>query len=258
MLELFGEDRICAKDLCIGREEEVSLRSALEGKMGRLWVDNRQRPSCTLSIAGDFCYLLGSYIPKEVNALSGLISQLCPGKIIDAGKQWKPLLQNLEKRYPDSFKSFSRYALDGNLEWFDRQKLKEYAAAVEPDFHVVRIDEDIYRLTMKNAWTLDYCSNFSSLQDFIDHGIGYVILDKGEIISGASSYAYCDGRIEITIETREDYRKRGLAMACAARLILECLERNIYPRWDAANIASVTLAEKLGYRFSREYGVYSI
>jgi predicted GNAT family acetyltransferase len=92
----------------------------------------------------------------------------------------------------------------------------------------------------------------------MEHGIGYVILQNDEIISGASSYTYCDGRIEITIETREDFRKRGLALACAARLILECLERDIYPRWDAANIASVALAEKLGYRFSRDYGVYSI
>jgi RimJ/RimL family protein N-acetyltransferase len=258
MLELFGEDRLCTREFCIGREEEVILCSAVEGKMGRLWVDDKQQPGCTLIINGDFCYLLGSYNLFEAEALTDIISELCHGKIIDAGEQWEPVLKNLEKRYPNSFKYFSRYAVDGKKEWFDRRRLMEYAAAVEPDYEVVRIDENIYQLTTKQAWTLDYCSNFNSLEDYLEHGIGYVIVRKEDIISGASSYSYCDGRIEITIETREDFRKQGLALACAAKLILECLDRDIYPRWDAANIASVALAEKLGYRFSREYGVYSI
>lgn len=258
MLELFGEDRLCAKEFCSSREEEVILYSVIEGKMGRLWIDDKQKPGCTLIINADFCYLLGNYIQSEAEALADIISELCHGKIIDAGKQWEPVLKKLEKRYPDSFKYFSRYALDGKKEWFDRYKLMEYAAAVEPDFQVMKIDRNIYQITAKQAWTLDFCSNFNSLQDYLEHGIGYVILQEDEIISGASSYSYCEGRIEITIETREEYRKKGLALACAARLILECLERDIYPRWDAANIASVALAEKLGYRFSREYGVYSI
>lgn len=36
------------------------------------------------------------------------------------------------------------------------------------------------------------------------------------------------------------------------------MERNIYPRWDAANLESVAIAEKLGYHFDKEYEVYSI
>ncbi|WP_136605587.1 GNAT family N-acetyltransferase [Paenibacillus dokdonensis] len=30
------------------------------------------------------------------------------------------------------------------------------------------------------------------------------------------------------------------------------------PNWDAANLESVSLAEKLGYQLEREYEVYSI
>ena len=81
-------------------------------------------------------------------------------------------------------------------------------------------------------------------------------LYRGELVAGASSYALFPGGIEIEIATREDFRKRGLATSCAARLILRCLERGLYPGWDAANRISLHLAERLGYRFAGSYPVY--
>ena len=56
----------------------------------------------------------------------------------------------------------------------------------------------------------------------------------------------------------EAHRRRGLATACAAGLILACLDRGLFPSWDAANPESVGLAQKLGYRFSHEYPVWTI
>jgi RimJ/RimL family protein N-acetyltransferase len=41
-------------------------------------------------------------------------------------------------------------------------------------------------------------------------------------------------------------------------LIMECLDRGLYPSWDAANKGSVALAEKLGYHFEKEYVTYEI
>ena len=43
---------------------------------------------------------------------------------------------------------------------------------------------------------------------------------------------------------------------CAAALILECEKRGIYPSWDAHNVESKALAEKLGYRIDKEYTAY--
>ena len=62
----------------------------------------------------------------------------------------------------------------------------------------------------------------------------------------------------IEIETREDYRRKGLAYICGAKLILECLKREWYPSWDAQNKWSVSLAEKLGYHFAYEYTAYEV
>lgn len=46
--------------------------------------------------------------------------------------------------------------------------------------------------------------------------------------------------------------------ACAARLILECLHRGLYPSWGAATPHSLVLAERLGYHFSHSYPTYII
>ena len=43
-----------------------------------------------------------------------------------------------------------------------------------------------------------------------------------------------------------------------AALILECLERGLYPSWDAHTEISAALAEKLGYHVSHPYVVYEV
>lgn len=80
----------------------------------------------------------------------------------------------------------------------------------------------------------------------------------GKIVAGASSYSRYKEGIEIEIDTKEEYRRKGLAYVCGAKLILECLKRDLYPSWDAQNKVSVALAEKLGYHFSHEYKAYEI
>ena len=74
--------------------------------------------------------------------------------------------------------------------------------------------------------------------------------------AGASSYTIYDGGIEIEIDTRPDQRRQGLALACGAQLILTCLERRLFPNWDAHDLRSAALAEKLGYRMDHPYRAY--
>ena len=89
-------------------------------------------------------------------------------------------------------------------------------------------------------------------------GLGVVIKKDGIIVSGASSYSVYQGGIEIEIDTKEEYRRKGLALISGAKLILQCLDRGLYPSWDAKNTWSVSLAEKLGYHFHYEYDAYEI
>lgn len=259
MMELTRENSMVIRPLCEGEEEEVTLLTCVEGRMGRIWVDNEEKPSCAITLVGDFYFFVGEYRKDEEEGIHSIIDKHCKGKIlIIHGKHWEAVLDWMKENYPDSYKSFSRYALLGKIDWFDKDKLKQNVVTIEPEYKVERIDEHSYSITGEQYWTMDFCSNFISKEDFFANGIGYVILKGEEIIVGASTYSYCEGKLEITIETKEEYRKKGLALACASKLILESIERNIYPRWDAANLASVALAEKLGYRFGHEYTAYGI
>ena len=53
-------------------------------------------------------------------------------------------------------------------------------------------------------------------------------------------------------------RRKGLAAAACAALILRCLDEGLYPSWDAQNMNSVHLAEKLGYELDHEYTAYEV
>ena len=70
----------------------------------------------------------------------------------------------------------------------------------------------------------------------------------------SSNIIYNDG-IEINIKIDKKFRRKGIATALAAYLILKCMEKDIKVSWDAANLNSVGLAKKLGFRF---YGPYTV
>lgn len=83
-----------------------------------------------------------------------------------------------------------------------------------------------------------------------------VIVRDGVIVSGASSYTRYREGIEIEVDTLEEERRKHLALIVCSALILRCLKEGLYPSWDAQNMGSVHLAEKLGYVFDHEYVAY--
>lgn len=64
--------------------------------------------------------------------------------------------------------------------------------------------------------------------------------------------------MEVQVKTKKEYRRQGLALGCSAAFLLECLEKDIIPNWEATNQQSVELALKLGYIYDREYQVYRL
>ena len=109
-----------------------------------------------------------------------------------------------------------------------------------------------------NVWENDLLSQYMGYDIYKFLGLGVVVLKDGELVAGASSYSTYSEGIEIEIDTREGHRRKGLAYACGAKLILECIKKGLYPSWDAQNTWSVALAEKLGYHFSHKYTAYEI
>ncbi len=87
------------------------------------------------------------------------------------------------------------------------ENLKENIKKIEPDFQVTKIDEHIYHMVMQDPFMADCCSFFSSIEEFMEHGIGFVIIKDNQLVAGASSYTFHEGCIEVTIGTHAQYRR---------------------------------------------------
>ena len=169
---------------------------------------------------------------------------------------WSLLIEN---HYPElgRVKKILRYATKKDTK-FDKLKLELFVNSLSQKYKLIRINQDYYCKCLEEEWSRDLVANYKNCEDYEQSGLGYLIVDGDKIISGASSFSYYDVWIEIETDTHEAYRKQGSATVVAAELILSCLEQNLYPSWDARNLASLYLAEKLGYTFSQEYIAYEV
>ena len=138
------------------------------------------------------------------------------------------------------------------------QNLQAIESVLKKEIQLSFIDEKLFYECRKEEWSYDLTGQFADFDTFAKLGIGVVAVKNEEILAGASTYARYDKGIEIEVDTKIQYRRMGLAYGCSAALILACLEQGIYPGWDAHNLDSRALAEKLGYHFFREYVAYEV
>jgi GNAT superfamily N-acetyltransferase len=229
--------------------EEALIWSCLQGHMGTIVLDNEKNPASAMIELGDFCFFAGQ--PN-----TALFHGIEAGKLlIPKDSTWEALIEDFfDKRINKIF----RYAIKKEPDVFDKAKLASYIHALDDCYELRMIDKEVYDLARKETWSVDLCSQFKDYADYQRRALGVSILHNGELVAGASPYAVYDNGIEIEIDTRPDYRGKGLATVCGAKLILECLERNIYPSWDAHDLRSVALAEKLGYHLSHPYVTYEL
>lgn len=256
MVELGRQKRQSIRALCEG-SREVLVRGAAEGTMGRVWAPGLARCPYCLIVSGDFAYLLG-LPPKGAGALdlkSQIYQSASRAFIFPENGRWE---QWIQEEFDGNFRMVTRYALNKKERHFDVERLNCYVQSVPRGIRVRRIDERLYHLALKEEWSRDLCSNFEDFKHFDACRFGYGAMKGHKLVSGCSAFGASEGMMEIEVDTRKEFRRQGLALACSAAFVLECLEKDIVPNWDAANQQSVGLAEKLGYVFEREYQVYQL
>lgn len=228
--------------------------SCVQNIMGKIYADNPEHPQSVMALLGDFCFLAGAPAEELVrHKPAGCTQDFVI--MIPQSQTWEPLIT---KTYEGRIRKTVRYATQKEANIFDQRALQKFVDTLPPEYSIERIDRTLYETCRTEAWSRDLVSQYADYDSYKRLGLGVVARRNGEIVSGASSYSrYLDG-IEIEIDTKETYRRQGLACACGAKLILECLKQNLYPSWDAQNKTSLHLAKKLGYHFSHEYPVYEI
>lgn len=165
----------------------------------------------------------------------------------------KNLIEVAQEVHPGKWIELERYAFSADK--LNLEHLKSLKSKIPDGFQIVKIDVSLAQQLRKrkNKFAEAHGLNFASPEDFITRGFGYCALEGTNIACVGSSFAVCDAGIEIQIDTQKQYQGKGLATAVSAHLIIECLEKNLVPSWDAATKTSAKLAEKLGYMPEGEY-----
>lgn len=271
--------------------QETMIWSCIQNVMGSLYADSPENPASAMGASGDFCFFAGKpneelvrhwfhlYQGEPEICISG---EMMPGEgmsgdtkqitteimqktsdtehpwgviMVPKNEEWGDLIETC---YGKRAKKVTRYAIKKEPGVFDKEELQAAIDALPDGYILKMVDENLFWTCREIPWCMNWVSHYEDYEMYRKYGLGAVVLKDGEPVSGASSYISFQGGIEIEIDTREDHRRKGLAYACAAKLILECLERDWYPSWDAQNKWSVALAEKLGYHFDHEYTAYEV
>ena len=246
-----AKERTLLAPLFVGWEEML-VSCALEGCMGRVWR-SASPARAALCEVGDFLFLAGEAGPESdalVRAFAAdgryhILASKTPALHYQAGATLADLAQTGE-----------RYAFLKETDRFDTGRLAALSQTLPDGVSLRLFDEDLYHIALSREWSRDFVSLFPSAKDYLAHGLGVAALYNGELVGGASSYAWCRAGVEIELDSRLDFRRRGIGAACAARLVLECLRRGLLPSWDAASRESARLAQRLGFREAGAYPVW--
>lgn len=232
--------------------QETMIWSCIQGVMGKIYTACPGEPISAAARLGDFYFLAGEPDEALVMCEKGRQDFMI---MVPQHPGWEGMI---ERCLGAKARRVTRYAMKKESDVFDREKLQMLVDGLPDGYVLKRMDEPLFWQCREIEWCRDFVSQYKDYAHYETYGLGVIMLKDGEPVSGASSYSGYVGGIEIEIDTREDYRRKGLATVCGAGLILECIKRGLYPSWDAQNRWSVALAEKLGYHFDHEYAAYEI
>lgn len=154
--------------------------------------------------------------------------------------------------------SFTRYSFKDKAN-FQVEFLNDLVSQLEKGCNIVPIDNRIYDCFSEEEWSQDLQGDFESYQDFtLKGGFGFVILKNKELIAGISSGLVYHGSVEVEVATRPNEQGNGFAKKLGAAMILESLNRDMFPLWDAHNEASKKVAEFLGYELVEPYEAFEL
>ena len=233
---------------------ETVIWSCLQGIMGCVLADNPTLPQSAAAVLGDFAFIAGAANPELIRTVRSH-GEPRPLILVPRDAAWSACI---EAEIKGSATRITRFATCKDPADLDRARLLDLARAVPRGIELSPIDARLHRACADADWSCDLVSQFPEYEDFQRLALGIVAIEDGVPVAGASTYArYRDG-IEIEVDTRPDRRRHGLARACSAALMLACLDRDLYPNWDAHTPASLALAGQLGYRLDHAYDAYLV
>ena len=267
MLHELNQDEYHKAGVIFDRLPRTAVAGTLAGLTpGRVFVDDAQEPSAAFTWNDyRFSYLAGD--PANEPFLRGLASLLDSELLPQARGSHDPSVA----LYPDSsewidalegrLSAYRPLRLFRSLHRFDRQAFEKHACFLEPlppEYTLLPIDAGLCERFSDLAFA--YQLLWGGTQRFLMHGFGYCVLADGELASACDSAFCAGGKAEMGVETREPFRRQGLARQVATAFIQESLRRELEPAWECwwENEPSRKLAERLGFQWLEDYPVLLI
>jgi GNAT superfamily N-acetyltransferase len=222
--------------------------AVLATDLGEVLADDAARPTVA-RVTIDFTLLAGDPARAEARALLDGIAE--PASLL-APPAWAALLR---ARWGERLRERERVVFGCPPAW-DRERLRQQAAALPPGFALMRVDES--NVVRFRALAAPLVANYGSDERFIRGGVGFGVEHEGRFVAGCSSLALGGGKCEFEIQTDLDFRRRGLARAAGAGLVEHCLDHGLEPCWDAHNPPSTALAEQLGFVDPLRYTAWEV
>lgn len=249
MFELLPENRTAIHPLFADYPYLQGLvHGVLSGAFGQAFADQPDHATVGMIGIHDFVFFAGDAASPTATAML----QSCPpgawliGQDVTwherFGEQWTHLKQK------------ERFAFQAPAVW-DRERLTALR-------HELPLGCTLKPITEADAARFAQLS--TSLVDFTEQGqptmaysVGFGIEVEGQFVAGCAG-APAGGMLDFEIQTALAHRRRGLATAVAAAMILYCLDHELKPCWDAANEMSARLAEKVSFVGRTRYSAYQI
>jgi GNAT superfamily N-acetyltransferase len=255
-------DYVRVRDLFNSARLRLTIEALIAGNCsGTLWTDDRAAlRSAFFWDDSDAMYLLGE---AGNAAFNGAIAQLCAERIL-------PHVRTLKIRYASS-------AWEGEMAAFfpesalhkgarvlyagSRLALPDWRERIPAGFAMRAVDGALLAdEALANIGTLgaEVAAHWPSLERFLAQGFGYAALCGTEIAGWCTGGLVSPGKTAVTIETVQEYRRRGLGTLMACAFLDRCQREGLTAYWDAwaDNIPSVATAEHIGLTHVDKYTIY--
>ncbi|MFW9848921.1 MAG: GNAT family N-acetyltransferase [Candidatus Thorarchaeota archaeon] len=219
-------------------------------RKGKMTVDSINNPTVALYTFSQMGFIAGD--SSSENAIP-LIKTILPLTIIiPPDSDWGNLIR---KQWGKRTQTLRRTRM--SHETLDIDFIRQLKNQLNNECKLEKINLAIIENSEKTFWS-SILFFFKSYEDFLENSIGFCVLNNNITVSVAyTAFPFVnDFEIQVMTLDNPEFRRKGHATVACAALIENGLSNGMVPHWDAANPASVKLAEKLGYSNPDPYDVF--
>lgn len=232
-------------------EYNLFIKTVIEGSTpGRILVDDAAEPRTAYIDTPEGSFIAGD--PENVGFNSSLREEA--PYLIDLSihpDSWAPKVGEIVRNKLVRRHLYRYYT-------FEERRMGDWRRRIPPGYEFRRVDAETLDSRLDNLDEVSHSieKSWHSTQEFLERGFCFIIVHDNAIVSRCSSDCVSDDRCELGVWTAPIHRGRGLATLVVAGTVDHCLSQGLTRiGWHCmdTNIGSIRVAEKVGFRRTRDY-----